>query len=422
MLKIKKSNILQYILLYMMLVSHGSGIRLMIGSRWPYIFFFISFLIILWHAKAAHSRICAYTGMICALAIVTRMTAGGIGLEIIITIAARILIAYAAVIVNRETCARNYVRLSVFLASASLPFWFIINANRGLLTVLLPYRAAASEAVFFCFNPFYTYNVNGATDVVMRNNGIYTEPTLMCIQLLTTLYVLVAMKPQLKIEEKNWKRSLIIMVVALLTTLSTTGYITFMVIVVAFVATNDGYSRRLKNRICFGIAIILACAIIEYNINGDSGIVGYFFLRKTISVNDLGQATLNFGAAGTGNARLSVIFAALELIPRYPLGCGYQIYSNFILNHSIMGIQSSGGGLMAEMAVFGVIPLCMTIVYLYNGVKRISTSREMMAIYFMIWVITTLSESTMYYSVFFLIALLGYNSPDLSCQSIEEAL
>lgn len=410
MLRIRTENALQYILLYLMLVSHGSGLLLAIGSRWPYIYILISLFIIVWHGRADHQRIFAYVCILCACLMVTRYVAGGVGIDIMVTIVARVLIAYSAVIQNRKKCAENYVKLSGILCCFSVVFFVLLNANRKSLTLLLPFQANAGNNVIFCFNPVFTNNLLGGADFVMRNNGMYTEPTLMAIQVLTTLFILITMRSDLHFDDKVWKRYIAIMVVTLLTTLSTTGYITLMVSIVILVLAGE-FSKKFKVSTCLVTIAILTVAYLEYRVNGDRGLIGYFFLRKTMSVSSTGQMVLDLGAAGTGNARISVILASLALLPRYPLGCGYNIFSNYILNYSLMGQASSGGGFMTELAVFGIIPFVTTMLFYYKGVMRATSDRVFTAIFFVILIITTTAESTTYYSAFIMIAVLGYHCP-----------
>lgn len=406
-LSINMDAILQYIVLYLMLITHGSGLLLAMGDRWPYIYILISGLIIIWYKQTSHQRIILFTIIIVCSIMLTRITVGGVGISIISTILARTLIGYSAVILNKKACATRFVRLSTFLSLGSLICFILLNINRKLLAILLPFRVSAGFGVYFLYNPIFTNNELGAGDFVLRNNGLYTEPTLMAIQALCALYILFLVPDLLDINEKERKKHVIITIITLLTTLSTTGYTTVLICIVIFVLKGK-YPIKIKRNICITVFIIACVAYLEYYQNGKNGLIGYFFLRKLVGSNAVGEAVIDFGAAGTGEARISVILSALALLPRYPFGCGYDIFGNYIRTHSIMGEASSGGGFMSELAVLGLIPMVTVIAYLYKGVRRLSSQFSAVVIFFVIWIVTTMAESTVFYPVFFMIATIGF--------------
>lgn len=404
---IYKSAIIQYCLLYMMLLTQSSGLLMSIGENWIYIYIAISALILLHHARENHTKFLITLAVIEFSIILTRYLVGGVGTLVLFTISAKILFGYTAVLFDRENCATRYVRLSSFLAVISIIHWGVINLNKNLLTVLLPSSVGHGEAVIFRYNPFFCYNANGIYDEILRNNGIYTEPTLMAIQILAAIFILFYLKDSLTITEKEWKKHVFISLAALITSFSTTGFITLIITVVVYVCIND-YDQDIKTRVVLFSILIVIVAVVDVTANGEDGLVYKFLLSKTTSISVSGQRVIDL-SANTGIARISVIESAIQVIPKYPLGCGYDYFNDYLMRYSEMGAQSAGGGLFKELAVLGIFPILSIILYMSSCVKRLNIKGARL-IYFLIVIITTMAESTLFYSVFIMVAAICYFS------------
>lgn len=405
-LQVKKSAIIQYLILYYMLSVSGSGLRLSLNSRWSFLAMVISGLILIRLFRQNHQRVLLLGALTTGCLLLTRFSVGGIGLDALLANASRILLGYCVVAYDRRYFATRLVRLGAVLNVGSLFFFTLLNINKSLLPVLLPVRATVGDGVAFLYNPFFTFNELGVYNTILRNNGIYTEPTLMAIQVLCVFYVLFFAKSILLMGDNEWKKHVILSAITLLTTLSTTGYVAFSLMLLIYVLMSNA-DRKLKRRVVCGIILVFGLLIGELLINGDSGLVSSVFLSKTIRIDDNGKRVFDLGAAGTGSARLSAIGAALALIVKYPLGSGYDNYKYYVERFSLMGSQSAGGGFIVDTAVYGLVPTFATLFFLIGGVKRVQ-QKSAIPVFLCMFIITTLAESTMYYPIFFSIVAMCY--------------
>ncbi|WP_419169412.1 hypothetical protein [Negativibacillus massiliensis] len=404
-LRINITSLTQYLMLYFMLNTMSTGYLLTLGNNWPLIGLAASVFVLVWHGRGNHQSILIVVASTIVCIILTRYLVGGIGIFAIYVIVSRILLGYTSVIVDKKNCALRLIRLGSVLNVGSLIYYTIFSFNKSLLPVLLPFEGVAESGAVFLFNPVFTYNAQGINDTVLRNNGIYTEPTLMAIQLLSLIFLLIFLNKKICMTETERKKHLIIAVITLLTTLSTTGIIAFSIAIIIYVLMGDK-SVAFKIRVVILIGIFFLIATVEWTLNGQNGIVYEFFLRKTTSINEAGQMVVDL-SADTGIARISAIVAALSLIFKYPLGCGYTIYNDHVSKYSLMGVQSAGGGIVNEIAIFGIIPVSVALVYILKGVSKY-IDKSAIPIFIVIFFSTTMAESTMYYSIFFTIATIGY--------------
>ena len=198
-LTINKKVIVQYILIYLMLIWHDAGIVFLIGrdlSR--HLILVVCLILMLLKQRCRSRRMILFVFTILLNVIFVRCISGGVGINYVLNAFSGIAIAYTAFMYDRENFVNRFVKSVAFFAFVSVICW--------LITIVVP--NLYENLTFFSYSPFsrriYTTNTNytlspvyyhGILLYVMRtgneltrNNGIFNEPGLYQMVLNTALY------------------------------------------------------------------------------------------------------------------------------------------------------------------------------------------------------------------------------------------
>lgn len=404
-MRIQKKAILQYYLLYLLFLSQGAAMQLNSQSLWDLLMFASAAIILLRHFRQISSTLIITIGVMLVGVFFTRFTNGGIGIEVIIRYIGRIISAYAVFFIDKNRCLSRFVKMVKFFAYLSLAHFILFNESKGLIPIVLNMRGYTQGGVTFDYSLFYAYNNAGVNDEFIRNTSVFTEPALYAMVLVFTLYICLYKSNLLFCTTKERNYSISLLLITLITTFSTTGFVAALVLFIIYWFNKSDHSMR--KRITKILCLCIIVAGIEIIINGNDSLILNLFVYKLFTGSLDSGLTFDLNA-GTGRYRVSAITTSWSAFLNNPFGLGYEKLQNLIIGSSLFGEASAGGGLVRELAVFGAITSFGFFVYLLLGVKKSISNKFELIAFILIYIICTMSSSTMFYAIPILVASAGY--------------
>lgn len=280
----------------------------------------------------------------------------------------------------------NYLVWIVTVVSAiSLVFYTIENTmGRNAISQLFTYYSWGRGHYA---NLFYTFASNDT-----RNYSIFYEPGVFQIVTISSLYLLIFGKQYFEMSVKKYVVAIIILIAAVLTGGSTTGYINLLFIVLGVLL------MRRKSSLERGIAMVFSIAVavlfIDYIVNGDGSILTVYVMDKIFTMT---SSSGNAYYASSGGARLFMFHMALQALAENPFfGIGNTRVSAAV-NEAFFEGFGTGNGLGAMIASKGLVTAFVTIAPILVMGYRNRQSMYQYTILLLIYFNTIISQST--YSV-----------------------
>ena len=355
-LKIRKSVILQYFLIYWMLLDAGAAAVSVMSSDVYYLSLLglgVGICILKKNTeqfknafKSAFQIFCLILLGLYALTFV--LSFGGLYYTIILSNIGRIAIVVAAVIIDSENFTSRFIRTVSVLATMSLIIFLgYFIAGTGFWSPIASHLPVARKSAlplgaqygmfFLCFNYFDP----------SRNSYIFGEPGEYQLVISTALFLLLFVKS--KLSDKEIKCYLLILLITMVTIQSTTGYISLAVLLICALLNNDKIAEvntALIKKFLFAVAIVAIIGIAFFDGWND-------FINKVLTekiVSETGNVDLT---QGTASARWNGFVRLGKYIKNHPLSCicgiGYEAriksgvtscngFANSVLDYGILTI------------------------------------------------------------------------------------
>lgn len=238
---ISKSKIQGYLAIYFMLISNQSNFSEIYMTPYRTVIMAGLLCVFLFTAKKEIKTYCTlFFAFLIMYALLIRLSVGGIGIRIIAQFLVDILVVWLAVSINKQHFWERYVKTVVFLASISLMLWLLSILQINIwdqitpeINSLMSYRVYSDSIRY----QEYSFKLHGMflyshRTVDMRNVSIFTEPGIYQMVLNTAIFVLLFLRDKLvSFSDKEVGRALVVLTLALLSTQSTTGYISICFII-----------------------------------------------------------------------------------------------------------------------------------------------------------------------------------------------
>lgn len=405
-LAIKKSSIIQYALIYLLICFQGS-----MGFRAYYNVFLIiaivaAALVFLQKRRSVPQHYIVFLmALFLLLLYEIVLTDGGLELSSIISIMARFLIVMAAYYYDTEFFADRFVKMVVFLAIVSL-FGFILS-----LTVPTIIKALLTTRTETVTNYWQSYNVEyygtflyAFTNATVRNIGIFHEPGLYQIVLNASLYILLFKRNALCITNRKWNTYCVVIIVTLVTTMSTTGLlgmIGLLVIYVLFAKEDNALSPKVKYCLVLGLVIF---GVYCFFADADS------FINKYVLSKIMQEGKIDFSSS-TGNSRIMSMMSDLAIFREHIFGIGYLKYNAAFMDNLLdktIADTSSCVGFTQVLAILGILVFLTIVLYYAFLIRRNMNRAEAMAFLF-IFVNTGLGQPYIWFPALVVLLLLKKN-------------
>lgn len=409
-LKISIRATLQVILIYMMFMANESLLYAMNREIYYYLFLGVAIIIAIIYKmhllKKRHLMSCGGIFLI-ALIFNRLINDGGIGIGYFFRVASKALIVYVAYNVDKKNMLRRYIGMMTIFAAISLFFFTMSFIAPEAVKSVLGYSHTIDHANIYSqwtstWSDIYYGKFLYVYRDGVRNSGLFTEPGLYQMLLISGIYILLFIPERVGMTNKDIKRSLFILVITMITTTSTTGYMCIMIVFVGFMITRrNSYNGAIKNFAFFIIIAGISVTIIDYFIRGTNSIIQVYFFDKLFG---MGNSKIGYGNS-SGDARLVIIEITAQSLLRYPLGSGVSKFLN-IANAMGYGNIMAGCGLFYYLAVFGIIGWAAIMIYIFKPAYRNKKGLLSFWVFLLIYIVSTTSQQYIMAPGFLLISLI----------------
>ena len=389
---IRRSAITQYFLIYIMLIMSYSCMATFYLNQNILYCFILGIFGLLYITHKQYRRQYAFIGVFIIFTgvVFQRLLNGGVGISAFLQISIPIICTHMSICADKEKFLDRYIKVVCFFATVSIVFWGIF--------LVAPELVDKWPAVEYFTQALGTgeYKVYWHGKGVLlysfleihptRNCGIYSEPGVYQIVLNSALFVLLFWKEKLHYEDiREYYKHLLIILVALVTCQSTTGFLSLFILLVFYMLQNKGSEgKKIKRRIVLLSLFFIIFLLVEYFINGYESILYNQVIFKLFGNSK--TFTLDV-SQGSGQYRMGTILYCLDLIVKHPFGVGYDAFN--------AGKDTSfvAASLLTYACIYGVIIWGMVLTWLWTPV--IKRQKAGIAIAFILMFINTTLGQTM---------------------------
>jgi len=267
-----------------------------------------------------------YLSMLAMLLALFFYTHGSLPLPSIVGTMMSLFIVYAILSTIRENFLESFVRVVLAIAVVSL-IGFSID-TLGFSFVML--SILPSDVWQFIYHFDYPLHLE-------RNNSIFYEPGAYQIYLIAAIFVLAFSK--VSIQKKSKLVFLVILVVTLLTTGSTTGYLMFGFLFAVILLKSQLLTGKLKvGVVALGVIMMLSSPLLLNEVIVEK-------LERYTSIKDI---------TDSDDRRSLDVLVDIEVFKNYPFGAGYNEYArNFAQVGQLKEGAGSSNGFTRTFAIYG---------------------------------------------------------------------
>lgn len=313
-------------------------------------------------------------------------------------------LTYTAVYIDKNKFIERFVKVVAFFAVMSIFMWVItlIAPNIFIATSLYSYVPYSTKywlsgetfrwiATTYYGNPFFVMRVGNE---LSRNNGVFNEPGLYQIVLNTALFALLYYEEKIQLNENKKNKLVAIIVIAIITCQSTTGYIGMAALFLGvLVSSNHGK----KTKILGSVALIAAACSVDFIVNGSESLIMTTIGARLFASN--GGFELNKSSF----ARVETMVIAMQSIVKKPLGVGFDNFQQMI---EIAGKTSSdGAGLFAFATALGIEIIIIIFVFVILPIIKYHKSAAISIVAIFLYINTVSGQSDVFYPALLVLAL-----------------
>ena len=360
---IKKSALLQYIVIYVMLLVQGTAFE----NTYHDLFQIAIFVIGMAYCVSrflSPKKFVQIAVMVLSLFITYIVTKGSLTIASVITLINNFLLVMCAYKICPDKVVERIIKVIYGLSIISLVFYVIQMLNPNLLkSMSIPYTFASGDAywvkgmrvdLIIYFNFLFSFSPYAQR---LRNCGIYTEPGVYAMVLTAALFLLLYNKERM--IAKNFNRYLLVFIITMISTQSTMGIICLGVVLAYILFINRTDMKNVKT-------ILTVAAVIVITVSISQGRDSFLYKNLLNKIYDVNKGIIDL-TVSTGASRIESIRADMELALTHPFGVGYLDYIPMwnAIKRNIPDTASCVG-LTKNLAVFGFIPIIYAIVYYCN--------------------------------------------------------
>lgn len=410
-IRINKETVFHYFLLYLLIIWQDAGIKLYFGTtRVETITLVVSGLCILQYARCRSKWMFLFSAVLLGNVVIVRFLTAGVGISYLMSSISGISIATVAVTFNSEKFAYRFVRIVSFFAAVSLLMWLFTLLfpeifQRLSLISYSPYsRRVYTTAEDYFLRPVSYYGgllyVARVGNDLTRNNGLFNEPGLYQMVLNTALFLVMFYPKQCSKNQKEQTGLTYLLILTIVTCQSTTGYLSLLMIIVAYMVVHKKTGSRIKIiRLIVGAIILFAMDAIT---NGEESLLSTV-IRSKINISSSGIEFI-----GSGIHRVNTTLIVLGALLKSPWGIGFDRFEQLI---TLAGKTSSDGtALMVAFGSLGIQMLAVLIIFVAVPMVKRRTPFLLFVTALFMYINTTMGQSSIFYPALLVLCLV----PDLN--------
>lgn len=393
---INKRCMLQYLLIWIAFMDHDSLLVHNYKSAFVIIGLVICFMTLIFYKSSRKRDLLLFlVYLLFMITFVRFINKGGVGISILGHWILEILSISLAYQLDSQKFYDRFVSLISFYALISVVCTILYYMIPDVWNAIMPLN-------YLSHMPFrgilVLHNASSHGDKLGRNLGVFTEPGLYQISLNTALYILLLLDGKLSFSRGKKNKKILIILLAILTAKSTTGYLAMLAIVLVAVIQSNLYIRK-KLVIMLGVGSCLL--LLDYLLNTNSSIVYNVLLSKLFD-----SSGFNLGA-GTGYYRIRTIKYAIEVVKLYPWGAGYDNYYNYISMQGQYLNELVGVECLKAFAYYGIVPTSIVYMWLIKMLFKNRRNIMMFLLVIFLYLNTTLAQSDIFYPSLILLFIIN---------------
>lgn len=367
--KIRRNLFVDYFFLVFVILWSGGLVTYGLINNWQYVMFFLISIVFFNRKLAVESINLATIGVFAIVALLHSVVFSGPFTSIFAPVLGLVDVAMIAVIL-RPRFNYLFIKISFFFAVISLCFWvidiipsghdFLWNTakqlpqlGRDILESSKENDSGIQQYTLYFYSVRTGYEV-GDFYSVARNSGPFYEPGRFTILLTITLALIL-----FNDSFKKYKKEFFCILVADITTFSTTGYIVFILMLVSYFI---GRGRKLS----LGSVVLL---LLLY-------VVAYYVLQTSFMGEKIVKA---LDQADIANTRFGAMYYHWTQIIQSPwIGYGVFLEKRFTL------LELSPCGITDMMRIWGIPLFGICVLLLFRGTKAIMVNNIMYKLSFVL--------------------------------------
>ncbi len=373
---INKITSLEYIVMFLLLCISGNPLFVYANTKYQYFITVVLIYIVcvFKNKQLINGKFVFWLISSCLLFVFQFVSLEYTSVAANVNFIARLYIAFLVASLLGYKFREAYLRVMVFICSISLIFF------------TLDFFTGNSIGIHFDrYNTILFYNSILENN---RNSGMFWEPGAFQGYI---MFSFLLYSDNLNLLWKNNKIGCIIMVIALITTQSTTGYVSFAIFIVLTLIVNQ------KLNVLYKIILVIGCILVARYIwyldfMGDKIIQEY-------------ESAMEIGTNDISWSRIGSMFIDLNNIARHPLiGNGFMNHSRYgILGEYMTGM---GNGLSGAVNMFGIPFVLLYFIGIFSNLKHISRVKRVIFIF--IIAVLLFGEYFLNYSTFWSLLFIKY--------------
>lgn len=350
-IQLSKIGFSDYFLMFLLVFISGNPAAGHIGGASLYPFFVFVELFFYWKRIGFEGRRNAvrWTIFLIVIFIGQAITLKAIGILASANYIFKLLGAIFVTSILGEKFPFVYIKLISVLSFISLVLW-----GFNLIGVQFPYFYKFDNGLESLI--IYTQGVPDhliSNSSVLRNNGMFWEPGAYAGYIMLVFFLFIN---HLDYLWQKYKREVIILFAALVSTFSTTGYIVMAFVIFVFL------SGRFKNKISFSIISLVSIVLFLYIFNSVN------FMGDKMRNEYANAVSMNNGEYAS--SRMGSLVMDLNYIKMHPIfGNGLLNETRFSQHMDILQGSSigAGNGFSGEIAYFGIPFMLVFLAAIYNN-------------------------------------------------------
>ena len=357
-LTVRRSAIVQYVLIFLILQYAGGRVFAAMGSDTGYFVTLVLCVIlgiIYRNALIRNNSYIRFIGILFFLCTLVGILSGGdLSLGTILSLISRFLLIYMAIYVAPDDFSRRMVKLIYIMSIISLieyTFIILVGADQAISMVFsrlyeIPCGHAWLRSSYGLFLIGFNFMDPTRNAYMFGESGEYQAVIVMALYFIINVFV--------ELEDKQRKRYLLVLFITLITVQSTTGYFAALILLFMLMKTNNQEISKNTKIIVF-LGIVLLGVYVMFFASSNSIVYTRFF-SKFIS-----EGGIDF-TVYTGADRVESIITLGKLLS--------SDFVSVLLGMGYVGMVAQTGGFLCAgiinfILMFGVITSIYVFVFLW---------------------------------------------------------
>ncbi len=300
-----------------------------------------------------------------------------------------IFAAYVFCVVLKENAVRLFVNVVFLLSAISLFFYAVQLAGGGNILFQIGkafiITAPATEDLSSTFSNFLIFSYDQVH--VYRNSGFVWEPGAF------GCFIIIAMFFNFLRNDFSYDRITIVLIIALITTLSTTSYLALGILIFLSYRARGGKWNLGLITVC--IAMVMAFIFLPFL--GDKITDTYYEDVQTLEDVEIVQNELEYYTDYGGEVKLNRFASAIFLYRHFEKQLVFGVSNAYIkLDSKIYGVGldrfNTSNGLMDFISKFGLLGLIFVFVRIYQFCYLKLKSNEFSSYFILVFLILNFGE------------------------------